>query len=245
MRHEEFKTEGFTKTQTEKKVLVYTPQFKEWVREHPGVFSTAASIIKKLENKIPFDNLFDKLNQISYDRTEEARYLKYVGTFIEEERVKVTVVIYGGSVTYKVEHDNQSFFVKREDDSRGNLSVYPKYGGVHELLSSAQAKNLFKDLPPVEVVDFKFAFEEIDPKTQRKIKYFVSQWMDNIVRVGDYKAKNKKEEKFIESTIFEIEDILQGEEAAGRKGFFEMTDDDIFYNPKTKKLVILDINRHV
>jgi len=106
--------------------------------------------------------------------------------------------------------------------------------GVEEFEAAEQAKQLLKDWPDVEVVDFMLGFKDI--KNHRTI--FVSKWINGI-RLDEYCEHEKNQKKINE--VFrrarEIRCFLE------KNGLIDAIYKNMFYDPVEKKFTIFDIHK--
>ena len=207
--------------------LSYTASFKEVVARYPKLFGIFQDLEKRMKDRI-------QAGQLS------------VGDFLEDEGVKVTLIEKPqiankqplGSYL-KVEVNGEAFFVKTVP------GFYSEGAGTKELVSLKKAKKLLKDLKDVEVVDFQLGYQDNKGTT-----YFVSKWEDGIVlenylqeleirigQAGDVKLAHDitVEQGRLMARFEEIHLLLEDR-------FSDVSEGNIFYNPKTQKLTVFDVH---
>lgn len=206
--------------------LTYTQSFKEMVVKHPRLLS----IFQDLENKMK-----DKI------QTRKA----FVGSSLEDKGIKITVIDKSQSANnkplgayFKVGIGGEAFFVKTVP------GYYDLGKGAKELASLNKAKELLKDLKDVEVVDFQLGYEDNKGTT-----YFVSKWEEGL-HLDDYSAElaskehRTKDEKLVHNLASEHAELFARfkEIRLLLSRFVDVSEHNILYNPKTKKLKVFDVH---
>lgn len=212
--------EKITTTETENRQLGYSEDFKEWIREHPGVIA----LFKELSNKIK----------------ESSKPIKNWET-LEHEGIKANVLkdyIWDGKrfLYLKVEVDGKKFFVKSE-------GVPHRGKGFTEFINSAEVQDRLKDLK-ARTIRYKLGYQD-----SKRGSFFVSEWENNIMPVSAYKDRinlqlksieDESEARELESKLSNLEKRLE-EIRDLLKDFHDLEDYNIFYDPNTDEVVLMDL----
>lgn len=190
----------------------YRPEFKNWLKEHPQAMSKVVKLIDKI---------------IQIPRAERKG---------GEQEGDVQVIPFNSpySDIFKVVVGSDKFFVKR-DQERMNISGVPPVGGQVEYYGSAIAKEDLGEDPDVEIIDFQLAYTNRRDYNNR-FGYFVSRWedletIDKYLTNPDLSSAEKSE---IEAKILRVKRLFSA--------YHDVKPENMFYNPKNKKIVMFDLN---
>lgn len=160
------------KHETARRQLGYTPSFKEFIHENPGIIKSLNNITSYFTNELVVHN----------------------GDVFQEGGLTATIVktrIFEDKpfFYFKIDNGTQAFFVKSEGaPARGK--------GYEELLNTAKVRERIKDIPGVDVVDFELGYQD-----NKKGSYFVSEWKD-LPRLDDYLIRSSRKEDLLIRFIY-------------------------------------------
>jgi len=136
---EKNKLENSNQIISNEKHLIYTDEFKDFIKENPGVIKSVHLALKGKDINLNFKEI---------------------------NGVKITKIELSTIPVYKIEKNNQAFFVKI--NHLPNQALGEK--GFDEFKSTEQAKELIKDLPWVDVAEYQLGYKD------DKYAYYVSKW---------------------------------------------------------------------
>lgn len=196
----------------EQKGIAVTEDFRNLLKEYPHAIAVILSLVGKItKDQLSVADGNIKVNQV-YTEVD-----KKIGTGKQTSDI------------YKVEIGNHAFFMKTQ-----NKEYAKRFGGgLHEFTSRIKLKELFKDIPNVEIIDYKLGY------TGKKNKYFISTWIehsDDIVEMDrfinlDYKLHQEKSRELSDRTT-QITDNL--------RDFYELDIQNFLYDIKRDTILIQD-----
>lgn len=203
----------FDSPSKEQKGIAVTEDFRNLLKEHPHAIATILSLMGKITK--------DQLSVAEGD----VKLSQFYTVVDPKKRTGLQT-----SNIYKIEIGNQAFFMKTQNKEFSNRFG----GGLHEFESRTKLKELLKDIPGVEVLDYKLGY------TGKKNKYFVSTWVehtDNIVEADrfanvDYKLHPRESQK-LSMRIQKISNMLIN--------FFELDVQNCLYDIKNDIIIIHDV----
>lgn len=215
--------------------LAYDTDFRQLLRRNPSAISD-------------FHKIEDEVSAVATEAYLKGNSLPMYNGHYEEGVVTVDLLDAvgsteaieegpGGLAEYmKVSIEGSSFFVKR-------VAGYPfeqeRSLGVREFQSLQKAAELIKDLPNVEVVEFKFAYQS--EKEGIHVTYFVSKWIDDAMRLdlyldAHYNDTDDSRNAGLRKRYQDIHEILGGE-------FHDVLTHNMMYSESSDKIIIFDIHR--
>jgi hypothetical protein len=213
--------------------LLYKKDFRLWLNKHKGLMRKVVEDIRSLMSKHPFPNFENIVNNSNYHPTTlvfDTVEDKEADTRIEFIRLTMQ------SASFRVYVGPESFFVKVQNPSNDRL-VWE--GGTHEFKTAEELRAKLKKLKFVDVVDYKMAYNYIDPRNQQKgkLKFLVSGWLNLPTLAGYlYGALSSKEREDILNKYDEVENVLEG--------YFDIGKGNCFYDKETKKIVLFDLHKN-
>lgn len=203
------------------RMLGYSFDFKNFVRENPGFLSTAKKLISDIESGRLNSNEVHEANGVLVNRPPYFRTDKSYG--------------------YRVEFDGQSFFVKTPRGWWGE-------GGKKEFDSSKHAEEILKDIPWVDVVEFQLGYTDIKGKKYFVSKwvdgpvslYDYRAGLMNIV-IDIQSARTTKEERNNASMKIKNIDEKIGLLRSRLKDFWEVADWNMFYDVDKDRIILFDL----
>lgn len=209
---------NFDELMQPRREIIYTPDFKEFIHDNPGVIASFKEIEKQIEARL-------KDNQILPDDEFEHGDLK-VSLLEFTHPAKLGWYL-------KAEIAGQEFFIKRVPGFFSNKDSM----GVREFESTERLAELLKenDFNDVRVVDFQIGYQNNETGNT----YFVSKWL-NLPRVKEYLARKLKESDYfghkkVHDRSNEIDDFLD------ENGFTDTSTANMFYDPKTETFYLYDV----
>jgi len=193
--------------ETGNKQLAYTSEFKEFIHQNPGAVRS-------------FEAIINRVNGSDANR----------GDVFQEGDIKATVVTLRSTIReeyyfFKVEIGDKKFFVKCEKGSG--------LRGYEEFSSSAEARELLKDMQDVEVVDFQLGYQDAHGNS-----YFVSRWQDlpTLVEYLDELNSSRRDSEAAElyTKVKAIREVLPS--------FSDIAVWNMFYDAAKKKFYLFDLN---
>lgn len=207
--------EGSIFRQNKDRALTYSPDFKEWVKNHPGFLLKAEKLIEDfVAGKLPNTD----------------------GDIVSEGDIKIVHKKQPYSDIFEVTIGEDKFFVKRDSGKRLKDQLIKSFrvGGTNEYADSLTARLGLKDDPDIEVIDFQLGYNNNDE--ENPIKYFVSRWED-LKTCSEYIEEGNLSDEVKSELVRKIE--------KAQRLFREYQDirpENMFYNPITKKIVMFDLN---
>lgn len=212
--------EKITTTETENRQLGYSEDFKEWIREHPG----AIALFKELSVKIK-----DKEKPVK------------VGEVVDHEGVRATILknyVWDDKrfIYFKLEIAGKTFFVKSE-------GVPHRGKGFTEFINSVEAQERLKDFK-ARTIRYKLGYQDSNRES-----FFVSEWENDIMPVDEYEGRlglqsrsteDESEARELESKLRDLNKRLE-EIRDLLKDFHDLEDYNIFYDPNTDEIVLMDL----
>lgn len=206
--------------------ITYTEEFNFFIREHPGAIATVKKLMRELDRRL------DSTNARVYETRFDPDH-----TLITEEgdvRVMHFTKEIGLPDLYKVEIAGRAFFVKREDCHFGD--------GYGEVLSSVKAKELLKDIPWVEVINFHLGYTD----AKRGRSYFVSEWSD-LPTLKKFTDQSTNEQQLFPWNTFVLMNNIDWVQKIRYlrkrlKGYFNIGRDNMFYDAARKKIILFDLS---
>ena len=223
-----FEGKDFVTRETETRKLGYAQEFKDWIKQNPGV-------IKRF---------LEALNSGEIDRTLSTNKPFRIG-----DATITLAELYPNrrGPRFKLRLGDKAFFIKIEKKVPDNLKF--QYG-YEEFLSTQKARELLEEVPNVEVCDFQLGYQD------DKFNIFVSIWID-LPRLDIYMDRLRfkaeglepvamEEFKTIKTTLKKIYQILLPplvSIAQRRKteGYGDIREGNMFYDPQTKKIILFDL----
>lgn len=169
------------------------------------------------------DNVARAVRKIMSSKNEQGRYDLESA---EDGDVKAEMIRHAFSHAFRVTVDGNDYFVKRDQ-------MRP-VGGVTEFESSMEAKKLLANMKGVEVVPYQFGYT--DKKTGER--YFVAKWIPDMERASKYAyipGMNPLGSEELTKRIQEIQERLPD--------FWDVNPGNMFYDPKTKKIIVYDLEQ--
>jgi hypothetical protein len=211
--------------------LLYKKDFKVWLKSNPGVMKKVASEIRSLMLKHPFPEYSSFKPSNYHPNTEVFDTSEDKNLHIKIDFIRLTVQ----SASFKVTIGTESFFVKVQNPSSENLDWE---GGVDEFNTAEKLRSDLRKLNFVDVVDYKMAYNYIDPENQKKggLKFLVSGWL-NLPTLANYldNPPSFKERQEVLDKYGKVVDIL--------KDYFDIGQGNCFYDKETKKIVLFDLHK--
>lgn len=201
------------------KLLEYTPDFKETIANNPGALKSFLKLEKEIIAKEKAGNLDIEGEEVFQDGvvtvTPLYEYIEMSNSFLKQKEYEPK----GMGSYLKAELGDEKYFVKTVP------AYFDKVMGVEEFQTLKRARDVLKDFPDVEVLDFQLGYQDKD-KT-----YFVAKWIDfpKVDEVGDLHPGLFDRAK-------EIENLLE------ENGFVDGHSGNMFYDEKTGKIYIYDIS---
>lgn len=153
---------------------------------------------------------------------EIIKELDQVGKTIGKDGIQVELIDEKGvgflSKYYKASLKGNEYFIKETPYS--------------EVRDTLKAKDLLKDIPWAEVVDFQLAYNDSKGRD-----FFVATWNESPT-IEDYlkdDANEKKNGEVLRSRIQQLKDTLGS-------GYFDVNERNIFYDDVDDKLILFDLN---
>lgn len=206
--------EGSIYLSNDKHGFGYKPEFKDWLKEHPHAMAKVAALIEEMINNVPRE----LRNELS------------------DGDIKVIYLDNGGySDCFKVIIGEDKFFIKR-DQKRMNLVGIHSVGGLGEYADTAYAKHRLKNNPDIEVIDSQLGYTKNEYKN--RLGYFVSKWED-METVSEHLARpnlTPEEIKEIKEKLEKVRKLFHS--------FHDIKPENMFYNPKNKKIMMFDLNEN-
>lgn len=235
-------THSTVTTESGSRELAYTDDFKEFIAENPGVMKDLKWVNRHIKRR-PFNQgaCFDRGNlRVEIIRREE-RLRQSVNN---DNRYCLQV-----EVTSPPPEDDpyksttkSFFFVK----TTPGIHFQPKEsGGVNEIMATQKAKdalqNLSNELPKVKIVDYQFGYQDENQT------FYVSKLLKG-VRLDEYlenlvENNSPDSENYDPRINHEYLRLLNRGLAIGEKlkGFFDVEDSNMIYNPETDEIFVFDI----
>lgn len=158
--------------------LSYSPEFKNWLKQHPRAMSQVADLIEKI--------IYNKEKDTGYELTEGD--------------IKVIYSERPYSDIFEVTVGNDKFFVKR-DSSRKVSST----GGQFEYNSSMLAKERLNNYPDIETINFQLGYTNKDSNIAYFVsKWEDLESVEDYLSRSDLKSEERKEIKEKLCRIMEI-----------------------------------------
>ena len=222
-----FEGKDFVTRETETRKLGYAQEFKDWIKQNPGIIKrflkalNSGEISKAFSANKPF-----QIGDITITSAE--LYFRIRGSRI------------------KLKLGDKTFFIKIEK----KISKHSKYQhGYEEFLSTQKAIELLEEIPNVEVCDFQLGYQD------DKFSIFVSSWIDFLrldVYIDQLKIKAAKSEpgaeeelKTLITTLKKICQILEPsvlEKNRKTERYIDVREGNMFYDPQTKKIILFDLS---
>ena len=206
-------TQEITTRESDRKQLAYTAEFKSFVKDHDGVLKKAQEMI---------DSLLD-------GETDSA---------VEDAGIVVEKILTEKEPSrfFRITLTDKSFFVKMRLRIVGHVNL-------EEFQVLSRLKELYKDNPKVEIVNFQLAFASKDRN------YFVAEWDDRLVmNLRDHLRKLDKNRQQLPNDMAlkrHIEDLgsraNEIEQQLRKTGFDDFGSVNMAYDPKTDTIILFDI----
>ncbi len=202
--------------------IVYKREFRQFLREHPGVIQTFETAVEMLDKEYAAKR--------GREVEDDGEISAEAGT-VEMNGVRVTLFtdqIGREHRFHKVDIDGRSFFVKKKSAEYKHSDV-----GYEQAKATEHLRNVLKDFSGVKVIDAQLGF------SGKKGSYFVSDWYGGLRSLAYYsKAKkniDRAESQRIEERWDQVEDILHKEGL--QYGYF-----NTFYDPSTDTILLYDVS---
>lgn len=215
--------------------MAYTKEFKDFVRNHPGIIS----IVKQLIAEVTPENV--QYHDIMFDKEKRNEIL---GKMAEKDGVKVEMLGIGPvSKHYMVETEDGNFFVK----IRPNRKIYGAYqdqSGFTEFMSSAQAEKRLQGTG-IKVVNYEFGYksDSNDVFVSKPINIKKDFQVSKLTEPGQYIRASLLSSRVKGHLHKRLINIVRTKLGIEYGADFYLK--DIFYNPKTKTILLFDINSFV
>jgi hypothetical protein len=224
MEHTRF--ENIEISQTERKQIAYTDEFKNWIQDHPGTIKA----FKQLETELA---------------AQDPESGWEINLSVETEGATLTLVHYfvrGKIYIFKVEAGDKTYCVKKAAEP-SEASEHPPVGhdAFNEIKALAEAKELLKNVEGVEVADFHFAFRDSQGNNYLVLRWYeltqVEVFLADSEEGGSLLQSKKSTElaKSIRKRIRIIRDTL--------KDFYDVKTHNMFYDPDRDKVIVFDLHK--
>ncbi|GEM_PF-5312822 len=217
-------------TEAKNKKLAYAGEFKDFVRENPGILKSVLGLIDKVDKKGDLERgVLGEIGEIevepiyNHGRRRRAGYLVAVG--------------------------NDKFFLKKVNAAEEELYIAR---GFDEALSTKAAKDILKDMPGVRVVNFQLGYQD------NENSYFVSRWegsphivelfrdflnnklwYEKIYGAGSLTAEKEKELQRLRNRVrYRMKKV---ESLFDERGYFEVVSDNMLYDLDKDQIILLDL----
>jgi hypothetical protein len=228
-------------TETSRRKLAYTHEFKGFMAENPGIFNAVRKLI-------------DELEKGEGEYASQGYDYEYVND-VEVEVFHLDQKAPWYNDLYKVLVDGQAFFIKKGALTKGGDIYGPKASvndGAVEWLSAEKAKEMLKDLPWVEVVDYKLGYTRKSDKEGPGEGYFVSKFYPaSCIALDDYikdlrRKINQKKSEASETASLHLENLQEKISVLQEKlwDFFDVREGNMLYNPEEDKIIIFDLSEY-
>jgi hypothetical protein len=217
--------------------LVYVEEFKQLIREHPGIIKSFLKLDKEIKER-------KDSGKLSIGDTFRDGYLSI--TIIDKlgkdkkSNPKVIRAYY-----MKVEIGNETFFIKSIPGYQHNEGMS---GGAKEFVSLEETKRLLEGISGVEVIDFQLGYEHKNgyglgyEYTDDDRTYFVSKWR-NGTRLDMYLFDLKEKIFLDQDSESKYKNLLKRvEEIKTKLGdkFLEINTANMLYDKEADKIIVYD-----
>lgn len=139
--------------------------------------------------------------------------------------------------TYKITVGDKCFFLKVRDVGPNSEDQ----GGFDEVLDIKEAEQLLADVGNIKITNYRLGY------TDKKKKYFVSEWSDSHTMGvdeylgGDYLATRDENYDYEKEKVFNT--VREANTVLSRNGYWDIGVDNMAYDPSSRKVVLFDLNK--
>lgn len=198
-----------------KRALEYVDEFKEIIREHPGIMRTFKSLEKQADKSLMENGQWEQS--------------------FEEDGVTIKLLDSLGKYV-KADIEGNSYFIKRE---KGHYSkTIPSYGA-DEFRSTNLLKKMVENEPDVETVDFQLGYQDDEGTT-----YFISKWVyaprmrEYLLQLSAASEEGDEEARKLREAL--VKRVSTLDTFLKEQGFVDISENNMFYEPETGKIMLFD-----
>ena len=205
--------------------IAYTTNFRNFIKEHPGVVSDTLWCIQDIERRGSKPGTWSSavgiLVTLENPKGSSERKWKSKGSLSSNE-----------NRFYKFEYDNRTLFIKQVKMRNDTTGV----GGVEEIQNSYNAVQLLRkaNIPGVRIIDYQLGF------TDKQYDYFVSDYLSpkGFIRLDQLEVQNPEAYQALKPRCEQIVAVLEPE------GYNDIGRFNTFYDSKTDTLILFDLSKN-